>query len=63
MYPDIYNINTFTRDFSADHRGPSLNIIYKIAWAWQNAFFDAALFITLVYWTVLHPCRYIHYDS
>jgi len=37
------------------HRGPRLNVFYKFSWAWQNAFFDAALFITIVYWTALHP--------
>ena len=33
-------------------------MLYKFAWAWQNAFFDAALFITIVYWVALHPGKY-----
>ena len=43
--------------FHSDHRGPRLNVVYKFAWAWQAAFFDAALFITIVYWGALHPCK------
>ena len=38
-----------------DHQNRKLNVLYKFAWAWQNAFFDAALFITIVYWVALHP--------
>ena len=42
-----------------DHQNRRLNVLYKFAWAWQNAFFDAALFITIVYWIALHPGKYI----
>ena len=42
-----------------DHHNRKLNVLYKFAWAWQNAFFDAALFITIVYWIALHPGKSI----
>ena len=51
-------VRIYIIDLFPDHRGPRLNAIYKFSWAWQNAFFDAALFITIVYWGALHPCKW-----
>ena len=56
----IFLFNQFLSFFLvSDHQNRKLNVLYKFAWAWQNAFFDAALFITIVYWVALHPGKQV----
>ena len=45
-----------------DHTSDSLNIIYKFSWAMHSCFFTIALWISLIYWSVLHKSKsgYFH---
>merc|ERR1712018_825322 len=41
-------------DFTAYHSENTLPFIYKISWALQSCFFTLAIFISIVYWGILH---------
>ena len=38
----------------ADHRKAEINWLYKLSWVASNCAFDLALFISVIYWSVLH---------
>ena len=43
------------RRLGAPHPLPSLPTAYSVSWGLQSCFSTVALWITLVYWTALHP--------
>ena len=43
--------------FFTDHTKCRINVFYKISWIFSTCFFDVALFITLVFWVALYPCK------
>jgi hypothetical protein len=34
-----------------------MRLLYKISWAMNSCFFSIALWISVIYWTVLHKCK------
>ena len=46
-------------EYASYHANESLSGTYKLSWVLNSCFFNVALFISVIYWTVLHKCEFL----